>query len=86
MNTNWDPVSEHRAGLLCNEGFMKERYDNLLNELVRTFTPKGIAVVKDILKDPNYQNAFFQILYNEVKYLPKETQVDIVAELKEMLK
>jgi hypothetical protein len=81
----WDPVSEHQAGVLCNEGFMKEHYDARIDELIRTFTPKGTAVVKDILKDPKYQKIFMQILYHEIKDLPREAQVGVVNELKGML-
>jgi len=83
---DWDPTSEHQAGLLCNEGFMKERYDDKLNDLVRTFTPRGIDVVKEILKDPEYQKVFMQILSDETQDLSKETQRGVVEELKEMLK
>ena len=61
-HTNWDPLFEHQAGVLCEKGFMKERYDNKVDDLVRTFTPKGIKVVKDILKDSKYQKVFMKIL------------------------
>ena len=81
----FDAVSEHQAGVLCEEGFMKERYDERVNELIRTFTPKGIAVVKNILKDDNYKKAFIQILHNEIKDLPKEFQINVINELKMML-
>ena len=82
---NWNPVSEHQAGVLCEKGFMKERYEERVDELVRTFTSKGINVVKDILKDPSYQKIFMKILYNEIKDLPRESQIGVVNELKEML-
>ena len=82
---NWDPVAEHQAGVLCEKGFMKERYDNQVDELIRTFTPKGIDVVKDILKDKNYQRIFIQILYSEIKELPKESQIGVVNEVMSML-
>lgn len=82
---SWDPVAEHQAGVLCEKGFMKERYDDKINELIRTFTPKGIDVVKDILKDPKYQKEFMKMIYNEIKDFPKQTQIGIVQEIEGML-
>lgn len=82
---NWDPVSEHQAGVLCEKGFMKERYDERVDELVRTFTPHGIVVVKQILKDPKYQKEFLKMIYNEVKDLPREAQFGVVNEIRSML-
>ena len=82
---NWDPQSEHEAGVLCSDGFMKERYDSKLDELVRTFTPKGIDVVKDILKDPEYQKIFIKIIKKESEGLSEEQKVNLILELKEML-
>lgn len=82
---NWDPVSEHQAGVLCDKGYMKERYDKKVNDLVRTFTPKGISVVKNILKDPNYQKVFLRMIYNEIKDLPKEAQKRVAQEIVDML-
>ena len=86
MKMEWDPLFEHQAGVLCEKGFMKERYDDKVDDLVRTFTPKGIKVVRDILKDPKYQKDLMKILYEEIKDLPNEAQVGVVHELREMLK
>ena len=86
MKMEWDPLFEHQAGVLCEKGFMKERYDDKVDDLVRTFTPKGIKVVRDILKDPKYQKDLMKILYEEIKDLPKQAQIEVVHELREMLK
>lgn len=83
---NWDPIFEHQAGVLCEEGFMKERYDENIDDLVRTFTPKGINVVKDILKDPKNQKIFMEIIYEETKNLPKDAKIKVINELRGMLK
>jgi len=82
---SFDPVEEHQAGLLCEQGFMKERYSEKLDDLVRVFTPKGIDVVKEILKDPNYQETFKQMLYDELKDFPREEQAGILNEIHGML-
>ena len=86
MNIDWDPISEHQAGILCGEGFMKERYDESIDDLIRTFTPKGIKVIKDILKDPEYKKSFVQMVYKETEGLPIEVKVGIIEEIKRMLR
>lgn len=51
-----DKLEEERIeGRLCEKGFLKERYDEKSGELVREFTDKGTASVRELLKDPKYR-------------------------------
>lgn len=76
---------DHAQGVLCEKGLMKEKYCNIANDLVRSFTPQGLNQVKEILGDPFYRKKFVAMLAHEVRDLPKEYQMGVVLELRLML-
>ncbi len=82
MNSDSD---EHTIGTLCRQGYMIEKYDEKVNDLVKTFTNKGIEQIKEILKDPKYKKIFAQILYKETIGMSKNDKIGIIIELKNML-
>lgn len=41
--------------------------------------------VREILKDPFYQKKFLQMIWDEIKYLPLESQKSVVQEIKKRL-
>ena len=85
MENDWDPKFEWQYGVLCEDGFMKERYDFKSDELVRSFTPKGLDVIKDILKDPKYQKIFVELIKKESKEMTEEQRSNLIMSLREQL-
>ena len=83
MSTNSE--DEQVIGTLCRNGFMEEKYDENVDDLVRTFTDKGIDEIKEILKDPKYKKIFAQILYSETIGMSKEDKIGVVREIVKML-
>ena len=77
--------NEQEIGTLCRGGFMEEKYDDNLDELVRTFTDKGIIEIKEILKDSKYKKIFAQILYSETIGMSKEGKIGVANEIVKML-
>lgn len=70
-----DLQKELTEGRLCEEGFLKETYDNGAKDLVRRLTPKGIQVVKQLLKDPANVKDFKNMLSTElIKHSPDERE------------
>lgn len=66
-----DELDELRLkGELSESGFLKERYDKNLDELVHTITEKGKVMIKEILKDPNEQKLFITMAVEEAKKHP----------------
>ena len=82
MNLDSD---EQVIGTLCRKGYMIERYDEKFQDLVRTFTNRGINQIKEILKDPRYKKIFAQILYEETISLSKNDKIGVIMEIKNML-
>ena len=76
---------EHTIGTLCRGGFMKEEYSEEYQDLVRTFTDKGINQLKEILKDKKYKRLFAQILYRETLGMSPSDKVGVIQEIKKML-
>ena len=56
----WNPRAEWLDGKLCEKGFMKERYDEVSHELVRTFTEKGRNQVRKLLSEPEWRKWLVQ--------------------------
>ncbi len=77
--------TEQVIGILCKEGDMIERYDEKFQDLVRTFTNKGINKIKEILKNPEYKQIFAQILYTETIGMSKNDKIGVIMEIKKML-
>jgi len=48
-------MREWIEGRLCEKGLMKERYDENVEDLVRTLTPSGESEVKRMLEDPKWR-------------------------------
>lgn len=42
---------------------------------------KHTNLIREILKDPYYQREFLKMLYLEIGYLNRETQIKIIREL-----
>lgn len=76
-----DLVDMHQQGVLCNQGYMREIYDKKTNDLIRRFTPAGIARVREVLVDPVYRKKFFAMLAHEINHLPVDTRRGILFEL-----
>ena len=83
MPTNSE--DEQVIGTLCRNGFMEEKYDENVDDLVRTFTDKGIDEIKEILKDPKYKKIFAQILFKETIGMSKEDKIGVCNEIVKML-
>ena len=70
MAKDWNPTIEHIEGRLCEKGFLKEKFDDGSDELVRTITSKGIETAKSLLKDPKYKKAYLLMASNDIKKYP----------------
>lgn len=44
-----------------------------------------VEVIRDILKDPRYQEAFKFMLYMEIKKLPRESQIEVIKDFRRVL-
>jgi hypothetical protein len=53
---------ERLLGEMCEDGLVTERYDEATGELKKKLTLKGLAKVRDLLKDPYYQKKFKQYM------------------------
>jgi len=53
---------ELMEGRLCEKGFLKERYDNQINDLVRTFTEKGINEIKEMLRSKHWREELVKMI------------------------
>jgi hypothetical protein len=80
-----NPEDEQVIGTLYRKGFMIERYDNRVDDLVRSFTKKGVDQIKEILKDPKYKKIFAQILYKETIGMSNNDKIGVIMEIKKML-
>lgn len=80
------PIEDEQViGTLCREGLMEEKYDENVDDLVRTFTDKGKDEIREILKDPKYKKIFAQILFKETIGMSKEDKVGVGNEIVKML-
>ena len=74
-------------GRLCEKGLMKERYDEKVQDLVRTITPKGTEVVKDLLKNnPMAQKMFLHIMVDTLNRIPSRLHRNFIDKLRNQLK
>ena len=69
---NWNPQVEHIEGKLCEKGLLKESYDSGKDELVRTFTPVGRTIAKNLLRDPEWRRAYLIMAKAFLSKLPLE--------------
>lgn len=58
---NINLIEEHLEGTLCEQGFMKERFDMEKNDLVRELTEKGRNRAKELLKDTEYKREYLRM-------------------------
>ena len=78
-------MDEQTIGLLCRDGYMTEKYSEEQQDLVHKLTASGVEQVKEILKNPKYQEAFKQMLKSETAGLSKSDQIGVINEIKNML-
>jgi len=74
MTKTWSPVEEHIEGKLCERGLMKESFDSEKNDLVRSLTPEGKEVAKELLKDPEWKRNYVKMAKIMFKDAPLETR------------
>lgn len=77
---------EHKLGKLCEEGFLKERYDEEVGELVRTTTIKGIQKIKELLNDKEYKKFFIDTTKEMLKDMPDNIKLEVLNKIAEKLK
>lgn len=82
---DFDLEEEHQIGVLCEEGFMEEHYDNLKKDLVRKFTGKGMDKIRKLLKSKKNQKEFMKMLDEETKRLPIQVRQEVIGELRRQL-
>lgn len=74
-------------GRLCEKGLLKERYEESVQDLVRTITPKGKKVVKNLLKkNPIARKMFIHIMRDTMRRIPPRLHKDFMVELNKQLK
>jgi len=66
-------------GKLCEKGFLHERFDEKVNDHVRTFTPKGINQVRTMLEDPEWKGVFKAMLAK--KGIPEDKHEELISRL-----
>lgn len=76
---------DYELGRLCEEGYLTERFDMKLNDLVRTVTPKGIKKIKETLSDPAYLNEFKQMIINMLKTIEPKHRASFIKLLRDRL-
>ena len=52
-------------GRLCEKGYLKERYDETKEDLVRTLTAKGINEVRKMLKEKEWKKIAIIMMLNQ---------------------
>lgn len=70
MNQEW------MEGRLCEKGYMKEKFDNEKNDLVRSITDRGYNELRKMLLEKEWQKKFV-MLVNSLK-MPSEDKKEIV--------
>ena len=70
-------------GKLCEKGFLQERFDEKVNDHVRTFTQKGFNEIKKMLKDPNWKPVYKAMLSR--KGIPESAQDKLISRIQEEL-
>jgi len=76
-----DLKSEWEQGRLCEQGFMKERYDEESGELVRKLTPKGKQEVRKMLEEKEWQIELKKLLLE----IPIEERKRAILNVKKFL-
>jgi len=66
-------------GKLCEKGFLQERFDEKVNDHVRTFTQKGFNEIKKMLKDPEWKTIFKAMLAK--RGIPEDKHEELISRL-----
>jgi hypothetical protein len=69
----------HVKGTLAEKGYLKETYDNELQDLKHELTELGKMELRDILKDPAYKREFLMMAVEEAKKHPNCSKEIIFA-------
>ncbi len=68
--SNWNPQVEQIEGRLCEKGLMQERYDENVNDLVRTLTSEGRDTAQELLKNPEWRIEYLKLAKNYFAQFP----------------
>ena len=60
----------HIRGVLSDKGYLKETYDNELNDLKHKLTDKGQDKLKEFLRDPESRKQFMRLAIEEAAKHP----------------
>ncbi len=73
MKLNWNPYQELVEGRLCEKGYLKERYDESKDELVRDFTEEGLKEIGKMMFDPKWRKVIVSLIKDmDVPYSRKQ--------------
>ena len=74
----------HVKGELSEKGYLKETFDSETNDLKHKLTDKGLDVIKDLLKNPDYRKQFILMAFEEAKKHPGNEMIIIKAAMKKI--
>jgi len=69
----------HIKGELAGKGYLKETYDNEIDDLKYELTDLGKAEIRELFKDPVYRKAFLRMAVIEAKNHPESAKVIVCA-------
>jgi DNA-binding PadR family transcriptional regulator len=75
----------HDLGKLAEAGYIKETYDKDLNDLSHKLTDKGLAEVKDMLKDRETRTIFKKMILEEAKGMTDKAKTVFIMNIMDIL-